>query len=272
MATDGIEAGAESTGSRPSLLTLFKVVGYKQVIELLRYPVNTVTLFLSLFVFFALIFIGGKTVAGAALTDSLDGLVVGYFLWTLASWAFRDLAVGVMNEARWGTLERLFVSPYGIGRVMAVKTIVSISLGIVWSGVMLVAMMFITGRWLDIDPLTVLPLMLLTLAPVVGIGFLLAGLAVVYKRIESLFNIASFMFAGLIAVPVERFELLKLLPMTQGSHLTGRAMAEGIHLWEFAPTELIYLVVPAVVYLLVGFYGFHRLQRRARREGTLGQY
>ena len=274
MAADASRPETEPAGGFPTppLVTLFKVIFRKQVIDLTRYPINTTSLFLSMFVFFALIFFGGKAVAGTAITDSLDGLIVGYFLWTLATRAFRGLASNVMNEARWGTLERLFISPYGLGNVMAVKTIVNISLSVVWSGVMLLAMMFVTGRWLAVDLLTLLPLSFLTLAPVVGIGFLLAGLAILYKRVENLFGIVSFGFVGLIAAPVEQLEPLKLLPMTQGSHLTRRAMEEGIRLWEFPTMELMYLVIPAVVYLSVGFYIFHRMQCRARKNGLLGQY
>lgn len=261
----------ESTAD-PSLVPLLKVVGRKQVTHLVRYPVNTAALFASMFVFFAMIFFGGQAVAGPAIADSADGIVVGFFVWTMATRAFRGLAANVMNEARWGTLERLFVSPYGFGTVMAVETLVNVVLSVVWGSAMLLPMMLVTGRWLHVDPLTVIPLVLLTLTPIVGIGFLMGGLALLYKRVENLFGIVTFGFAGLIAAPAGQFELLKLLPATQGSYLTRVAMEDGVRLWEFPTTDLLFLVVPAVAYLAFGFYCFHRAQHRARREGSMGQY
>lgn len=240
--------------------------------HLVRYPLNTVALFASMFIFFAMIFFGGQAVAGPSIADSADGIVVGFFLWTMATRVFRGLAANVMNEARWGTLERLFMSPYGFGTVMAVETLINIFLSIVWGSAMLLVMMFATGHWLHVDPLTVVPLLILTLTPIVGIGFLMGGLAILYKRVENLFGIVTFGFAGLIAAPASEFELLKILPVVQGSYLTGVAMEDGVRLWEFPASELGLLVVPAVVYLLAGFYCFHRAQYRARKNGLLGQY
>ena len=225
-----------------------------------------------MFIFFALIFFGGKAVAGPAIGDSLDSIVVGFFLWTLATRSFRGLASDVMNEVRWGTLERLFMSPYGLRTVMSVKTIVNVSLSIVWGGIMLFVMMLATGQWLTVDLVTVIPLLVFTLAPIIGIGFLLGGMAILYKRIENLLGIISFGFVGLIAAPVGQFGLLGYLPATQGSYMTRIAMEEGVRLWQFSTMDFVALIVPALVYLLVGFGVFQRMQRRARHQGALGQY
>lgn len=273
VADDSGSGSAAVDGNfRPSLVPLIAVVGRKQVILLARYPVNTATLFISQFVFFALIFFGGRAVAGPSMTDSADGIVVGFFLWTLATRAFRSIAADVTSEAQWGTLQRLFVSPYGFGTVLCVATLVNVLVTLVWGGVMLLAMMVVTGRWLHVDLLTVVPLATATLAPIVGVGFVVGGLALVYKRVESLFGLLTFGFVGLIAAPVGKYEWLKLLPVTQGSYLTRTAMEAGIRLWEFTAPDLTILIITAVVYLLGGYYCFHRAQIKARREGLLNQY
>lgn len=270
--TDATPGGSTVAPSNPSLRPLVAVVVHKQVTHLVRYPVNTAALFFSMFVSFGVLFFGGQAIGGAAITESADGIVVGFFVWTLATRTFRGLADEIMAEARWGTLERLFVSPYSLGTLMTVKTLVSLCLDLVWSGVMLLLMMLVTGRWLHIDPLTIVPLLVVTMAPVVGFVFLLGGLALIYKRIESLFGLLTFGFVGLIAAPVGQYEVLGLLPVAQGSYLTRVAMREGTALWDFSPKQLLLLVVPSLVYLLAGYYCFHRAQHRARRQGLLGQY
>lgn len=258
--------------SRRSLVPLVRVVGHKRFVMLIRYPINTATQFLSMFIFFALVFFGGKAVAGPGITDSLDGIVVGFFVWTLATVGFRGLADDVQNEARWGTLERLFLSPYGFGTVMTAKTLVNVCYTLVWSSALLLLLMASTDRWLHVDPLTVIPLALFTIASFIGVGFFFAGLAVHYKRIENVFSLVVFGFVALIAAPVGQYPALTVLPGTQGSYLMRLAMEDGLALWEFAPTALAALVATAVGYWLVGYYCFTRAQRRARKLGSLGEY
>lgn len=263
---------AAGNSNDPSLLALVYVMVYRQFILLVRYPVNTGAMFVGLILFFVVIFVGGTAVAGSALTDSLGGIIVGFFLWTLASIAYANLSQSVMQEAQWGTLERLFMSPHGVGRVMLVNTAVNLVMGALWSSLLLVAMMAISGRWLHVDPFTVIPLLAATLCSVVGLGFLLGGLALIYKRIESLFNLMQFVFVGLIAAPVGQYEWMKLLPVSHGSYLLRRAMENDVALTSFPATDLLILVVVSVTYLGIGFYGFYRAQRLARRRGLLGQY
>lgn len=251
---------------------LVRVVVRKQLILLARYRLDTAARFASMFAFFALVFFGGRAVAGPAIADSLDGVVVGFFLWTLATVAFRGLASDLADEAQWGTLERLFLSPYRFGTVVAVKTGTNLCLSLAWAGAMLVAMMAVTGRWLHLDLPTVVPLAILTLAPVAGVGLLLGGLAVLYKRVENLFGLVSFGFVPLIAAPVDRVGMLKLLPMAHGSYLVRRAMEDGLHLLAVPAADLGLLVVTGGCYLFAGAYCLHRAQRRARRQGRLAQY
>lgn len=268
----GVAGDRGSRGADPSLLALVSVVVRKQVMLLVRYPVNTASQFVTIYAFFLAIFLGGTAVGGAAVTDSLEGIIVGFFLWTLATIGYSGLAWGVTREAQWGTLERLYMSPHGFATVMAVKTVVNVALSFLWGGVLLVVMLVTTGRTLTVDPLTVVPLGVLTLASVVGIGFLFAGLAIVYKRIENLFQLMQFGFIGLIAAPVGSYPLLGLLPVSHGSYLIQRAMQDGVRLWEVPAWELGLLTVTAAVYLGVGLGAFTLLHRRARRLGVMGHY
>lgn len=264
---------AESAGrGSPSLLALLSVVLRKQLTLLVRYPVNTATRFLTLIILFGLILFGGEAVVGAAITDSIAGIIVGFFIWTLAIIAFSGLAWNVTREAQWGTLERLFLSPHGFGTVMVVKMVVNVLLSFLWGFAVLLVMMVISGRWLTIDPLTVVPLMILTLGSICGLGLLFAGLALLYKRIENLFQLVQFGFVGLIAAPVGEYGALSLLPVSHGSYLLRQAMEEGTRLWEFAPGELGLLVATSLCYFLGGYYCLYRSHRRARRKGLMGQY
>ena len=244
----------------------------KRVVLLVRYPVNTVSTLVTLIIVFMLLFYGGKAVAPAAISDTIEGIIVGYLLWSMAMSAYQGLSWNVTREAQWGTLEQLFMSPFGFGRVMLAKTVVNLLESFLWGGVTLAAMLLVTGRTLSVDPLTVVPLVILAIAPAVGVGFFFGGLAIRFKRIENAFEIVQFLFIGLIAAPVGQYPLLKWLPLAQGSQLLQQAMKNGVSLWNLPAGELAVLVVTAVGYLAIGFLAFTYCQRWARREGVMGHY
>ncbi|HKL29693.1 MAG TPA: ABC transporter permease [Natrialbaceae archaeon] len=264
-------ASATDTGVR-AYAGFFAASFRKRLLLLVRYPVNTISTLGALVMVFVIIFYGGKAVAPAAISDTIEGIIVGYFLWTMALSAYQGLSWNVTREAQWGTLEQLFMSPFGFGRVMLAKTVVNLLESFLWGSVTLAAMLLVTGRSLSIDPLTLVPLGILALAPAVGVGFLLGGLAIRFKRIENVFEIVQYLFVGFIAAPIGTYPLLKWLPLAQGSQLLQRAMNDGVALWNLPAGELGVLVATAVGYLAIGFVAFTYCQRWARREGVMGHY
>lgn len=244
----------------------------KTIILLVRYPVNTLSQFGTILLFFVILFYTGRALAPAAMSDSLSGLIVGYLLWTLSLTAYSGLSWAVTREAQWGTLEQLFMSPLGFGAVMVIKTVVNLCESLLWGVVTLAVMLFVTGRTLALDPLTVVPIAALAVAPAVGVGFVFGGLAIRFKRIENAFQLVQFVFIGLIAAPVDQYPLLKWLPLAEGSHLLTRAMADGVSVVAMNPTDLGILLATAVGYLLVGYVVLQYCQRWARREGVMGHY
>lgn len=244
----------------------------KRAMLLVRYPVNTISSILIVLVFFTMIFFGGRALDQQALSDSLGGIIVGFFLWTLATTAFSSLAWNVTHESQWGTLEQLFMSPYGFGRVMAIHVVVRVLESFMWGAVTLVFMLALTGQFLYVDPLTVLPVVVLTLAQAVGFGFAFAGVALLYKRVENVFNLVQFVFIGLISASATGIDWLSALPLVHGSGMLTVAMRDGVRLWQFDPAVLAVLVVTGLGYLLAGYAIFHRAQRRAREKGLMGHY
>ena len=255
-----------------SQLALLKVVFFKQLKIELRYIVNTISQFATIYIFFAIIFFGGQAVAGAALSESLGGIIVGFFLFTLAISAYSGIAYNVTEESQWGTLERLYMSPHGFGKVMIVKSAVNVSLTFLWALILLVLMMLTAGRWLSVDLVTVVPLTVLALGSVLGLGFVFAGIALLYKRLENLIQLVQFGFVGLIGAPVDAYPWLKLLPLTHGSALLQRAMNHNVALWELPRSELGLLVVSSTLYFAAGYYCFHYCLDRARERGVMAHY
>jgi ABC-2 type transport system permease protein len=258
--------------------TLLRAVVYKRFLLLVRYPVNTASQIVTVYLFFAVIFFGGQAIVsriasgGTSLVGTFDGLIIGWFLWTMSLTAYFSLAMNITRESQWGTLEQLYMSPYGFGSVMAVKVVANVLESLVWGAFILLLMLVTTGRTLSVNLITIVVVSVLALLSVVGIGFVFAGLALLYKRIENVSQLMQFVLIGLISAPVVGIPALRLLPLVQGSAMLQKAMKNGVRLWEFPVTDLALLVGSAVVYSLLGYLVFRWCTDRARKKGVMGHY
>ena len=266
-------AATHGAGPRPATYYhLARAVLYREFLIFVRYPANAVGGIVVAVFFFGVLFYGGTLLAGQALADSLSGIVVGYFLWTLAVGAYSSVSNDVGNEVQWGTLERHVTTPFGFAPVALLKGVAKVFRTFLTSAVVLAVMLAVTGTRLSLDPITVLAVAGLAIASVLGLGFAAGGITVLYKRIGSWLNLLQFGFVVLVSAPVFDAPWTRVLPLAHGSALLQRAMVDGVRLWEFGLGDLGLLVAVAVGYLAGGYVVFHYATRRARRLGVLGDY
>jgi len=251
---------------------LAKAVLYREALVFVRYPANAVGGIVIALFFFGLLFYGGRMIAGQALTDSLEGIIVGYFLWTLSVGAYSSVSNDIGSEVQWGTLERHVMTPFGFAPVALLKGVAKLVRTFLTSAVILAVMLLLTGTRLEIDVLTIVVVAALSVAAVLGLGFAAGGVTVLYKRVGNWLNLLQFGFIVLISAPAFDLGWTRLLPLAHGSALLQRAMLEGTRLWEFSAVDLGLLVGTAVGYFAFGYVVFHYATRRARRLGVLGDY
>jgi ABC-2 type transport system permease protein len=253
-------------------LVFFREAFRKRLLLLAKYPLNTFGRLVTMYLLFALIFFGGRQAAPTTLSDSLAGVVAGYFLWITSVSAYQGASTEFTKEAQWGTLEQLHMSPLGMGRVLWITAVVRLLVSVALGGVVLVLMMLTTGEFLSLNLPSVVALSTLAFLPVLGIGFLFGGLTLLYKRIERIVALFQFVLIGFVTVPLDVHPLAALLPLTKEREMLARALEDGLHIWEFAPASLGVLVAKAVAFLVVGHVCFHLILRRARTRGVLGHY
>jgi ABC-2 type transport system permease protein len=265
----------ESAGTNPqpaSYYHLARAVLYREYLVFVRYPANAIGGIVIALFFFGVLFYGGRLLAGQALTDSIEGIVVGYFLWTLSVGAYSAVSNDIGSEVQWGTLERHITTPFGFAPVALLKGVAKVVRTFVTSAVVLAVMLVLTGTRLNFAPVTVVVVAGLAIISVLGLGFAAGGVTVLYKRIGNWLNLLQFGFIVLISAPVLDAPWTRVLPLAHGSALLQRAMVDGVRLWEFGPVELGLLVAVAAGYLAGGYVVFHLATRRARRLGVLGDY
>ena len=271
----GIEPAVDASDEGPRPATYYhlaRAVLYREFLIFVRYPANALGGIVVALFFFGALFYGGRLLSEQALSDSLEGIIVGYFLWTLSVGAYSSVSNDIGSEVQWGTLERHITSPFGFAPVALLKGIAKVVRTFLISAVVLAVMLVLTGTRLSLDPLTVVVVAGLSITSVLGLGFAAGGVTVLYKRIGNWLNLLQFGFVVLISAPVLEVPLARVLPLAHGSAMLQRAMVDGVALWEFAPAEIALLVVVAAAYLAGGYLVFYYATRRARRLGVLGDY
>jgi ABC-2 type transport system permease protein len=271
----GIEPAVDASDEGPRPATYYhlaRAVLYREFLIFVRYPANALGGIVVALFFFGALFYGGRLLSEQALSDSLEGIIVGYFLWTLSVGAYSSVSNDIGSEVQWGTLERHITSPFGFAPVALLKGIAKVVRTFLISAVVLAVMLVLTGTRLSLDPLTVVVVAGLSITSVLGLGFAAGGVTVLYKRIGNWLNLLQFGFVVLISAPVLEVPLARVLPLAHGSAMLQRAMVDGVALWEFAPAEIALLVAVAAAYLAGGYLVFYYATRRARRLGVLGDY
>jgi ABC-2 type transport system permease protein len=242
-------------------------------IERLRYLPDTISSFVTFYAIFLLLFLGVKLIGDPATSaGSTQVVIVDMVLWFLALIAMQDLGWEITTEATRGTLEQLYMSPIPTWSILLARIIGTVVINFIIIVLMLVLGMFTAGQWLTFDVLTLAPLVLLTICSMLGVGFMVAGLAVVFKQIQSLLQIAQFIFFALVAVPVTLSPWLELAPVVRGASMLREALIQGKSLGGFSEADWALLVGNAAFYLLLGILFYKLAERRAMRRGLLGQY
>jgi ABC-2 type transport system permease protein len=244
-------------------------------IQFIRYPTEAIGgVVITTSIFYGL-FLSARYIAGPSLQfgDRLDAIVVGYVLWSLVLFIMTDIAGGLQYEAQTGTLEQLFLSPFGAPKVFVMRTLASLMLQLTIIVCIVLIIMALTGSRLEFPPTLLLPLFTVLLGAY-GLAFIMGSLALLLKRVQQLIGIIQFGLLFLIATPTETWagslQVFRwLLPMTAGAGLLRDLMARGeaLNLAQFG-----WALLNGIGYFTVGLLIFRFAERQAKRRGMLGGY
>ena len=190
----------------PKKVLLLQAFFKKEFILFRRYFLNSLGGMLTLYIIFLLVMGGFQGVS--ALTgvggNTVEGLVVGYVLWLFMLSTYQDVSHTLRTEAQEGTLEQLYMSAHGFGWVMGAKVVAGFFTNLIVVSVLLMAALLTTGVRLNLDLMSLLPLLIGTLLGSVGIGFAIGGITLILKRIDSYTQMVQFLLIALVAAPAGR--------------------------------------------------------------------
>ncbi|MDL4842987.1 ABC transporter permease [Aquibacillus rhizosphaerae] len=255
------------------LLNLLNANIRKNYIEMKRYLPNTIALLLTFYIIFLAMFAGIQIIGDPNTQDmNIQYVIVNYIFWYLAMIVVNDIGWQISNEASQGTFEQLSMSPMGVWRIMTARLIASTFVNILIIIGLLLLSMATTGQWLNLDVITLFPILILTLISMFGLGLIIAGLTVVFKQIQAFLQILQFILAALVFVPLSVAPFLAFFPIVKGVDLVRSVMIDEITLNQIGTGDFMILIVNAVVYFIVGLGFFNFCERVAMNKGLLAHY
>lgn len=259
------------------LFYLFKVSTEKSIKELIRYKFNTISDIATFYFLFIAMFYGmksfgnGMNASSITLGETLEGLIVGYFLWTIMVMVYSDTAYSVVSDANTGTLEQISMSNLGLANVLIVRSIANLIINLVVCFIVLFAVMSTTGYWLNVDVLPLLVLIILGIFSILGISLIVGGLALIFKKIKSLLNIIQYFLIALVFN--NSYSLISLmLPFKPTILAVYQIVLKGKSFMDFSLLDYGIIVLNSAVYFFIGLFIFNKCCKVAKKKGLMGQY
>jgi ABC-2 type transport system permease protein len=203
--------------------------------------------------------------------------LIGYVIWKIGASLMVDIARISSEESRTGTLEQMFLTGWGLGRIFLARS-TGILLNHSVRGLFLGAVLAAILNILQPIPLLSTLVFLLIILGAGGLGFALAGIVLVHKRLDGFLHLFWQMlvfFTGALA-PIQSpilGTIAKLLPLTWGIDALRAIFIDGadvIALWHSG--ILIGLLLNTLFYMSIGTVVFSLGQKQARTLGVMAHY
>lgn len=229
------------------------------------------------FFYIAKLLSGGEISALQAYEGGFFSFVlIGIILAGCHSAALESFSKAIYREQGAGTLEMILISPTSLHSVILYSLFwTSIFIFVRLTLFLTVGYLLFSAEFEKINFLSAALTLLLTLAPVSGLGLISAGLVLLLKRADPLSyalggisRLISGVYFPHSLLPGWVQTLSYGLPLTYSLQAMRKAVLEGASIGEIAP-ELGVLMVFTAVLVPAGWFFFGRAVDKSKKDGTL---
>lgn len=209
-------------------------------------------------------------------TGSTLGLVIGMFAFGIAG----IFTQGLQSMARSGELEQLCMSPHGLITNFMARSCVGAAVSILSWTILLALISATLKSKLHADPMPVTLLMFLTYVNLIGFGFMVGGLVLVFKQTGQVAMILRLGLMGIALTVSEKIYdwpaplriLAHMAPITDATICLKRVLLEGVGMGIVTHASFFYLLISCFVWTALGLVCFKYMENWSRDKGTLGVY
>lgn len=273
----------------PAFIDTVLVMARKELMIMIRYPVEFVASFIQIFIIVTVLTLAGMMfspdgVRASTGVSQTAGLVVyGFILFLFISDVLWTIGYNVRRDQKQGTLEQLYLSPASKFANLLSRVVVTL----VWTGLLSITSSWIMSSMIGGLPMNNVPLaigiLLLGLCGTIGTGFAFAAITLkIREAANTLANLIQFAFM-LLCAPFFPFSGLpdwlrnvsRLIPTSytvDAFRSTLMGYPKGFP--ELAPIEVEIAIVAAfgILMPLIGYWMYRRQEDIARTDGSLSEY
>ena len=271
-----------------SKFSAFMAIARKDWKQYWRYPLNAVSTVFQPVIWLAPVYFMGMAFStnGKALgfaqysgtTDYMSFLIVGAILGNFVNAVFWGMGYALKTDMDAGVMESNWLAPVPRLLILMGRSVTNLIVTTITSLGMLVICYFVFGFKVTGDVGQALLAIIPMLIALYGFGFAFAGLVLLMREANTLVDTSSFIvqvFSGtdfpINVLPRWLLPISLLIPLTYGLDAT-RGLLLKTNTFLSIGVEIALLFVFMIVFLWFGSWAFHRVERKVRSLGTLGQH
>lgn len=255
----------------------------REFILLVRYPFELISR-LVWNLGFALMVFYGFAVGGAA-ASSLPGFqegqmarLLGLLITYIAINGLSNATELLSSEVQTGTLEQAALSPPSLTLIVLMRDLASYVEMILRFALVMGIAIAMTGVRFHLNIPGFIVVLTLMYMGTEGIGLMLGGAALLYKRVATLSQFAVMLVFGLAIIPLNSLPewmngFITNFPFTKALLILGKIAIDGVSLSRLIQDgSILSLAINTAIFLGAGLIAFRWAEGKARLWGTLNQY
>lgn len=221
--------------------------------------------------------------------ESATNFVLGFIIGMFAFGIVGMFTQGLQGMARTGVLEQLCLSPHGLVTNFLARSTVAAIQTVISSSIMVWMVTATVGGTLYFDGLALALLLVLTFINLLGFGFMMGGMVLIFKQVGQvavlirmgLFALAIFAKEELLHQGWAMAALVHVLPVADAAILIKWVLVsnQGIegdnydnYVSVFQHPSMFFLVLSCIFWTAAGIGCFKFMENWSRAKGTLGTY
>lgn len=252
--------------------TVLKAIIEKEFTVAFRYKLELVSGFIFLFASLMGIIFGGKQFLGdKSSNSSVLGMMSSFLLFFLTNLCIGNPTNECKNAINEGNIETISMFSIPLYGYLSIQTFFNMlaNLGtFILVGV--IASLVLKISFISANMLILIPFYFLSLLSGLGIGLMLAGLTLLYKKISYVISLTTIAISFVLAIsPQTGNILIEMLPMKAFATMFKDVVVEK----SFpSASSIIAVLMSSIIFYSLGICIFNSLLKKAKIKGCLGVY
>jgi|GEM_PF-3921844 len=256
-----------------SFINIINAYITKNLIYLGRYKFNTIVgIIMMVLIFFSIAF-GYEKMNKHYNYESIEMVLGAYLSWFIMTTNLSYVVNSLAEEFSLGVFEQIYINSKSIYLVFIAKAISSLILSLLQILIILSLIIFISNQLgidIIINYLSSIPIIIIGIISIWGLGFIINGFVIYYKNINSLYTAVSSMLFAILTYAINKSSILAIIfPFGMANKVIQKTLISGV-LPNF--NNWIVIIVNSITFFLIGFLVLRFFIQKALNKGLLNKH